>query len=214
MISYMILGYMIISCMISYFLYVPLTYEKEAWTMILCTLSSHIWNIIVDITYDIMYDIRHKIWYHVSYWVISWWSLWYHIYMMLCKIVFQKTRYHIWYHTCLISYLICLCMISYMMCLIDSHIIYDADRLASSQTCPRGCTSRTTKCFVQWWWCASASVAWVSDSAESIRFWAGCRPNWQRGWVKILGRNCVYPQARPWMDCGGVECHPRKQPGP
>ncbi len=60
-------------------MYVPLTFEKEAWTMLSCTLSSHIWNIIVDI----IYDIRHKNWYHVSYWVTSWWSLWYYIYIYI-----------------------------------------------------------------------------------------------------------------------------------
>ncbi len=43
-------------------------------------------------------------------------------------------------------------------------------------------------------------------SAESTRFCTGCRPNWQRGSVKTLGRSCVLPQERPRMDCG--ECHP------
>jgi hypothetical protein len=33
-------------------------------------------------------------------------------------------------------------------------------------------------------------------SAESTRFGAGCRPNWQRRLVKTLGRSCVYPLSK------------------
>jgi hypothetical protein len=93
------------------------------------------------------------------------------------------------------SYLICLCMISYIMCLIDSDIIYNAGRLASSQACPS--TSRTTDAVL----CTDDDVhqqAWLEYLFSRVHPILSWLPglNWQRGWVKTLGRSCVLPPSK------------------
>ena len=202
----------LISYMISYMTQL-LWYHIWYWATCHNVCSIDIWERRLDyvIMYTIITYLKYYSWYHIWYQTQKLMSFFIlgnimmkpmiiyiyilYIYNMLCMILFQQIWYHIWYSACLMSYLICLCMISYIMCLIDSDIIYNAGRLASSQACPS--TSRTTEAVL----CTvddvhqQARLEYLFSRVHPILSWLPGL-NWQRGWVKTLGRSCVLPPSK------------------